>query len=85
MSKEKIYEYKKMKVNGAIHHLIRESSTSNWIHHNPEGPAIEPIEKGSKEYYLYGIKKTHDELLEFKREQKGLPWYKGSGANLTRF
>jgi len=85
MDKEKIYEYKKMKINGAIHYLIRENENSNWIHHNPDGPAIDPIDKGSKEYYIYGIHKTHDEFLEYKRDQKGLPWYKGSGANLTRF
>ena len=56
---EKIYEYKKMRVENTIHHLFREQGNVNWKHHNPDGPAIEPAKEGdrsvTKKYYLYGI------------------------------
>ena len=64
--KEKFYEYKKISSGGAIHHLFRENPEDNWIHHNSDGPAIEPIEEGNKkvkkEYYLFGIKHTAEEF-----------------------
>ena len=53
---EKIYEYKKMKVENTIHHLFREQGNVNWKHHNPDGPAIEPVNESdksvTKKYYL---------------------------------
>ena len=42
--KEKIYEYKKIKSKGAFHYLFRAQGKANWIHHNTEGPAIDPFE-----------------------------------------
>tara|TARA_R110000782_G_scaffold263180_1_gene355711 strand:- start:111 stop:383 length:273 start_codon:yes stop_codon:yes gene_type:complete len=77
--KEKIYEYKKIKSKGAFHYLFRAQGKANWIHHNTEGPAIEPFEgtKGvSKEYYIFGFKKTIEEFQDFKSSKEGLPWYK---------
>jgi hypothetical protein len=78
--KEKIYEYKKMRVGEAIHHLFRETGNTNWVHHNSEGPAIEPINPKdrsvSKEYYLFGFKKTLEEFKDFNSSKEGLPWYK---------
>ena len=81
MSKaEKIYEYKKLKIENAIHHLFREQGNVNWKHHNPDGPAIEPAKQDdrsvTKKYYLYGIEKTKDEFKEYNQEKEGLPWYK---------
>ena len=70
MSKaEKIYEYKKLKIENAIHHLFREQGNVNWKHHNPDGPAIEPVKEGdrsvTKKYYLYGLEKTREEFKEY--------------------
>ena len=77
---EKIYEYKKMRVENTIHHLFREQGNVNWKHHNPDGPAIKPAKEGdrsvTKKYYLYGIEKTKDEFNEYNQEKEGLPWYK---------
>ena len=77
---EKIYEYKKMRVENTIHHLFREQGNTNWKHHNPEGPAIEPVNENdksvTKKYYLYGFEKTKDEFKEYQQEKEGLPWYK---------
>ncbi len=86
MKKETIYEYKKMKVGNAIHHLFRENGNDNWKHHNPDGPAIEPIDGAtgvSKEYYLFGFKKTLEEFKEFKSSKEGLPWYKNPSMKTT--
>ena len=78
--KEKLYEYKRIRSEGAFHHLFREKLTDNWKHHNPEGPAIEPVDKEDKkikkQYYLFGIKHTPDEFKAYKQDQEGLPWYK---------
>ena len=77
---EKIYEYKKMRVENTIHHLFREQGNVNWKHHNPDGPAIGPVNEGDRsvttKYYLYGIEKTKDEFNEYNQEKEGLPWYK---------
>jgi hypothetical protein len=43
--------------------------------HNWNGPAIK-YKDGSKrkaEYYLYGIQKTKDDWLEFRRDRSGVP------------
>ena len=90
MKKEKIYEYKKIRVNEAIHHLFRETGNKNWLHHNPEGPAIEPVNSDNKsvkkEYYLFGIQKTHEEFKEYQQSREGLPWYKNPSMKaVTRF
>ena len=78
--KEKFYEYKTIKAGGAFHHLFRESPNDNWLHHNPDGPAIEPIKSGdrsvSKEYYLFGFQKSLEEFKDIKSSREGLPWYK---------
>jgi len=85
-TKNKIYEYKKMKVGNAIHHLFKEATATSWKHHNPEGPAIEPAVKGDKsvkkEYYLYGVSKTIEEFKDFQGNREGLPFYKSAGMNV---
>ena len=43
--------------------------------HNWNGPAIK-YKDGSKrkaEYYLYGIQRTKDDWLEFRRDRNGVP------------
>ena len=43
--------------------------------HNWNGPAIK-YKDGSKrkaEYYLYGIERTKDDWLEFRRDRSGVP------------
>ena len=42
--------------------------------HNYDGPAmIYPKGSGKKdEYYIFGFKKTKDQFLEYKKDQKGL-------------
>ena len=58
----------------AIHHLFREQGNVNWKHHNPDGPAIEPVTAGdrsvSKKYYLYGLEKTKDEFKSIIMKKK---------------
>jgi len=43
--------------------------------HNYDGPAIIPPKGSGKkdEYYIFGFKKTKDQFLEYKKDQKGLP------------
>ena len=90
MAKDRIYEERKMRNNGAYHYFFRESGSDAWKYHNWEGPAIEPIEdeetKYKKEYYLYGRKLTFDEWSESRKNREGLPWYKNpSMRGTTRF
>ena len=62
MAKEKFYEYKTIKVSGAYHHLFRGNTDENWIHHNPEGPAIQRVTEDDKsveeKYFIFGHEKT---------------------------
>jgi hypothetical protein len=85
--KEKFYEYRTIRVKGAFHHLFREDKDKNWIHHNPDGPAIEPVNEGdrsvTKKYYLYGIEKTKDEFNELQQSKEGLPWYKNPSMKMV--
>ena len=41
MAREKIYEVRRMRNNGAYHHFFRESGSEHWKYHNWDGPAIE--------------------------------------------
>ena len=43
--KERFYDYKTIKVGGAYHHLFRGGTDENWVHHNPDGPAITPVDR----------------------------------------
>lgn len=81
---EKLYEEKTMIKGGARHYFIKMNGEDNYKYHRYDGPAIEPIEKGSeykKEYYLGGIKYSVEEYKDIMREREGLPWYKQSGHN----
>lgn len=84
MKKEKLYEYKTMKSNGAKHHFIKLHGEENWKLHNWDGPAIEPVEPDSPlkiEYYLHGIKYHKDDYDQVLRNREGLPYYKQPGFN----
>ena len=83
MKKNQIYEYKKVKIGNAMHYLFREQGKDNWKHHNPEGPAIEPLKSNKKEYYLFGIQKTLEEFKDIKSSKEGLPWYKNPSMKAT--
>jgi hypothetical protein len=88
-TKEKLYELKVMKMNGAKHHFIKLLGESSWKLHNWDGPAIEPVDTGcpmKKEYYLNGIKYTEKSHKEALKSREGLPWYKNSSMKgTTRF
>ena len=43
-TKEKLYDLKVMKMNGAKHHFIKLLGESSWKLHNWDGPAIEPVD-----------------------------------------
>tara|TARA_R110000803_G_C11712473_1_gene287121 strand:+ start:106 stop:378 length:273 start_codon:yes stop_codon:yes gene_type:complete len=84
---EKLYEYKKIRVKGSFHHLIRMQGEENWKHHRWEGPAIEPIEgeksEYRKQYFLNGREYNSEEYKEVLSEREGLPWYKQSAPKGT--
>jgi hypothetical protein len=80
-TKEKLYDLKVMKMNGAKHHFIKLLGESSWKLHNWDGPAIEPVDKDcklKKEYYLNGIKYTEKSYKETLKSREGLPFYKQS-------
>jgi len=90
MAKNKIYEERKMRSNGAYHYFFRESGSTSWKYHNWDGPAVEPIEGENtdhkKEYYLYGRKLNIDQWEESRKNREGLPWYKNPAMKgTTRF
>lgn len=85
--KEKFYELKTIKVNGAIHHLIKLEKDGPFKYHSWDGPSIVPTDKGctqKKEYYLYGIKYSADEYQERLNNREGLPFYKQAGGGEER-
>ena len=86
MAKERLYEYKTMRSQGARHHFIRFQGEEAWKYHRWDGPAIEPIEdedcKLKKAWYLNGIEYDAESYQEAMRSREGLPWYKQSGANI---
>ena len=86
MAKEKLYEYRRMRSQGAYHYFIKFKDEKYWKHHNWEGPAIEPIEgeecELKKSWYLYGIEFDQEGFSEALSNCEGLPWYKQTGANI---
>lgn len=79
MKKEKAYEYRKIKNEGAIYHLIRFQGDINYKLHSWDGPAIEPVDPGcklKKEFHLNGMQYPQEEYEEIIADQTGLPWYK---------
>jgi hypothetical protein len=86
MEKEKFYEVKVMKMNGAKHHFIKLIGETSWKLHNWDGPSIEPVDqdcKLKKEYYLNGIKYDEKSYKEALKNREGLPWYKNSSVKGT--
>ena len=87
MSKEKVYEYKKMKQAGAIYHLIRYTGDSNYKIHSWDGPAIEPKDAdctAKKAWYINGIELSQEEFDDRLREREGLPFFKQAGFEEER-
>lgn len=87
MSKEKAYEYRKLKINGAIHHMIKYQGETAYKIHSWDGPAIEPIDEDcplKKAWYINGIEYTHDEYEDRLREREGLPFFKQAGFEEDR-
>ena len=86
MAKEKLYEYKTMKSQGAYHHFIKLQWDTAWKYHNWDGPAIEPIKGENSElkkaYYLNGIEYDVESYKEALSEREGLPFYKQTGMNV---
>ena len=80
MAKEKLYEYRKMRSQGAYHHFVRMQGEEHWKYHNWDGPAIQPIEgeecKFRKQYFLNGIEYNYESYKEALSNREGLPWYK---------
>jgi len=89
MAKEKLYEYKTMKSNGALHHFIKFQGENYWKYHRWDGPAIEPIDEGcelKKAFYLNGLQYDEESYQEAMRSREGLPWYKNpSMKGIARF
>ena len=80
MAKERLYEYRKMRSQGAYHYFIKMQGEENWKYHNWDGPAIEPIEGEEcslrKQYFLNGIEYNAESYKEALSNREGLPWYK---------
>ena len=86
--KNKLYEEKVIKYQGARHYLIKLEGEDHFKHHRWDATAIVPIKKDSpwkKSYYLGGIEYTQAEFDEIMREREGLPWYKQAGGKTNRF
>jgi hypothetical protein len=84
---EKLYEYKKMKSQGAYHHFMKMQGAKIWKYHNWDGPAIEPIEGEEcslkKAYYLNGMEYDFETYKEALGSREGLPWYKQTAPKGT--
>ena len=80
MAKERLYEYRKMRSQGAYHYFIKMQGEENWKYHNWDGPAIQPIEGEEcslrKQYFLNGIEYDAESYKEALSNREGLPWYK---------
>ena len=79
MMKEKLYEYKTIKSQGAKIYLVRMQGEEHWKFHRWDGPAIEPKSKDSehsKGWYLHGIPYSEDHYNQLIQQPEGLPWYK---------
>jgi len=77
--KEKLYEEKVIKYQGARHYLIKLKGEEHFKHHRWNAPAVVPISKDSewkKSYYLGGIEYDVEDFNEIMQEREGLPWYK---------
>ncbi len=77
--KERLYEYKTIRSQGAILSLFREKGEEVFKFHSWDGPAIEPIEKDCelpKTFYLYGNLLEEEEWKEMVNQREGLPFYK---------
>ena len=77
---EKLYQYKKIKNQGAHHFLIKMQGEESWKHHSWDGPAIKPI-KGEnsplkKKYYIYGIEYDLETYKEALNNREGVPYHK---------
>jgi len=78
-NKEKVFEYKRIKNEGAYLYLIKLKGNSFWRLHRYDGPAISPINKTSshqKGYHINGIPYNKEEYNEIMKNREGIPFYK---------
>ena len=75
MSKKFEASRKLTKADGTIAY-IWEGKFHNW-----EGPALIPQgDEKLAEYYINGVKMTHQDWKKALRGREGLPWYKGGAT-----
>ena len=73
--KETLETQKLVQADGTIAHYVRINGVNKM--HNWDGAALIPQgNKRQAEYYLFGIKYTKDQWLEFKKNVNGVPFYK---------
>jgi len=85
MAKERLYEYKTMKSQGARHYFIKFQGEEAWKYHRWDGPAIEPVDENcnlTRGWFLNGVKYNYESYHEAMKNREGLPWYKQTGANI---
>jgi hypothetical protein len=73
--KESLETQRLKTTDGTVAHYVKINGVNKM--HNWEGAAFLPQgNKRQAEYYLFGIKYTKDQWLEFKKESNGIPFYK---------
>jgi len=73
--KESLETQRLKTADGTIAHYVNINGVNKM--HNWDGAALIPQgNRRQAEYYLFGIKYTKDQWLEFKKESNGIPFYK---------
>jgi len=73
--KESLETQRLVQADGTIAHYVRINGVNKM--HNWDGAALIPQgNKRQAEYYLFGIKYTKDQWLDFKKEVNGVPFSK---------
>jgi hypothetical protein len=73
--KETLETQKLVQADGTVAYYVRVNGVNKM--HNWDGAALIPQgNKRQAEYYLFGIKYSKDQWLEFKKNVNGQPFYK---------
>ena len=73
--KETLETQRLVEADGTVVHYVRINGINKM--HNWDGAALIPQgNKRQAEYYLFGIKYSKDQWLEFKKNVNGVPFYK---------
>ena len=73
--KETLETQKLVQADKTVVHYVRINGVNKI--HNWDGAALIPQgNKRQSEYYLFGIKYTKDQWLDFKKSVNGIPFYK---------